>query len=574
MKNFLKSTKGKIIAGGITLAVVAVAVVIIILMNRGYRSIKVDDLNGTTIVSGREAFKGQNLKNGDDVSVSESSDLTLELDSDKHVFAEEHTRFRVEAAGKSGRNSRTVIHLEEGSVLTTIDNKLADKESYVVETPNAAMAVRGTTFSVAASSTDDAFATTVEVIEGTVEVTDKETGEVTVLNAGESKTIASGGMEPTYGDETALAVEAAIETFLKGGELDTAHFDEVTELEISGTKAFVRVGENRWGKGVFKSSSKKGDGAEVTYTNSDGEQTMLVTEDHSLENLDFVAEMTNLKRLFIDQFLRKNKISDISELAKLTNLEQLDLQWNNISDLTPLAGLTNLKVLNLWRNDISDITLLAGLTNLEELDLSQNRHISDITPLAGLTNLTRLDLGYVAISDITPLAGLTNLEWLELGSCNISDITPIAGLTNLQLLELGGNDISDITPIAKFTNLKWLYLGGNDISDITPLAELTSIKWLVLDLSGNNISDITPLAGLTGLEWLRLELDGNNISDITPLAGLTGMAYLNLDDNNISDITPILGLSNLTYLEVKNTNISDADIERLKAAFPNAKIVN
>ena len=128
MKNFISSTKGKIIAGAATLAVIAAAIVTVILLNTGYRSIRVEDFSGTSKVSSADgvvdAFKGQNLKSGDKVSVREDSSLTLALDSDKHVIAAELTKFRIEATGVSGKDSRTVIRLETGSIRNIIDNKL------------------------------------------------------------------------------------------------------------------------------------------------------------------------------------------------------------------------------------------------------------------------------------------------------------------------------------------------------------------------------------------------------------------------------------------------------------------
>ena len=42
---------------------------------------------------------------------------------------------------------------------------------------------------------------------------------------------------------------------------------------------------------------------------------------------------------------------------------------NQISDISALARLTNLEILNLERNQIGDISALAGLTHLEELIL-------------------------------------------------------------------------------------------------------------------------------------------------------------------------------------------------------------
>ena len=196
MKNFLSSTKGKIIAGAVTLAVIAGVVVLIILLNTGYRNIRVENLKGTSqvtsLISVSEAFKGQNLKNGDKVEVFEKSNLTLALDSDKHVVANELTKFSLEAFGVSGKDSRTVIHLEKGTISNQIDNKLLPSESYVVESPNASMSVRGTIFTVNVFFDNEGIChTVVEVKQGTVELTDKDTDKVKTLNAGESATVIS-----------------------------------------------------------------------------------------------------------------------------------------------------------------------------------------------------------------------------------------------------------------------------------------------------------------------------------------------------------------------------------------------
>ncbi len=198
MKNFLSSTKGKIIAGAVTLAVIAGVVVLIILLNTGYRNIRVENLSGTTkvtsLMSISDAFKGQNLISGDKVEVFEKSSLTLALDSDKHVVANELTKFSLEAFGAEGKDTRTVIHLEKGTISNQIDNKLLPSESYVVESPNASMSVRGTIFSVNVFFDNEGLChTVVEVNQGVVEFAEKGTGndEVKTLNAGESASVIS-----------------------------------------------------------------------------------------------------------------------------------------------------------------------------------------------------------------------------------------------------------------------------------------------------------------------------------------------------------------------------------------------
>jgi Leucine-rich repeat (LRR) protein len=272
-------------------------------------------------------------------------------------------------------------------------------------------------------------------------------------------------------------------------------------------------------------------------------------------NITGLEHCTNLRSLDLSL---NHIISDISPLAGLTSLIELNLWHNQISDISPLASLTSLIELNLGSNEIGDISLLASFTNLTLLDLRENQ-IGDISPLANLTSLTSLSLGSNEISDISPLANLTSLTELDLGANPISDISPLASLTSLTELNLGGYPISDISPLANLTNLTVLHLWEILISDISPLAGLTSLT--ELDLFYNQISDISPLAGLTSLT--RLDLGYNQISDISPLANLTSLIELHLDLNNISDIKPLVdnpGLGDGDHVVLWFNPLSDASL--------------
>lgn len=75
-----------------------------------------------------------------------------------------------------------------------------------------------------------------------------------------------------------------------------------------------------------------------------------------------------------------------------TSVRRVILPGALVNDLSPLAGLKNLKDLDVWGTQVSDLTPLAGLKNLEKLDIS-NTPVSDLTPLVGLKKLKTLYLG-------------------------------------------------------------------------------------------------------------------------------------------------------------------------------------
>ncbi len=133
-------------------------------------------VSGTATVSNATSesiavYNDMQLYNGDRMAVADSSWVTLELDGNKHMLAEENTKLWLEASGKSG-SDKTIIHLEEGSALIRIENKLNDSQSYEVHTPNSVISVRGTVFRVSVpESTEENSSVTVETFDGEVTVT-------------------------------------------------------------------------------------------------------------------------------------------------------------------------------------------------------------------------------------------------------------------------------------------------------------------------------------------------------------------------------------------------------------------
>lgn len=170
--DFLKTGKGKFITvGGV--AVVAVGIGIAILsQGKGYRDITVDQTEGSVVIVGTtnngQAYKGERLFNGDDVTVAEASSLVMKMDADKYVYADENTHFFLQSDTDSD-SSRIKLYLDKGSELNVLQSKLGPEDSYEVDTPNSTMAVRGTRFRVTVYYGEDGMVyTKLEVEEGEV----------------------------------------------------------------------------------------------------------------------------------------------------------------------------------------------------------------------------------------------------------------------------------------------------------------------------------------------------------------------------------------------------------------------
>ena len=151
-------------------------------------------------------------------------------------------------------------------------------------------------------------------------------------------------------------------------------------------------------------------------------------------------------------------LDDVSFLADLPMIEDLNLSGTNVTNLAPLANLTKLKRLVLLAVPVRDISPLANLTNLESLSL-ENTKVADILPLANLVNLRDLSLAGTPVSDLSPLAGMTKLVELKLFFCpNIHNVEPLTGHTQLGYLDLSDTKVAEIDPLTGLTSLGFLSL--------------------------------------------------------------------------------------------------------------------
>ena len=114
---------------------------------------------------------------------------------------------------------------------------------------------------------------------------------------------------------------------------------------------------------------------------------------------------------------------NMSRLARLTQLESLNLAGANISD----RGLDRPGHELARRKELHSLPKISPLVNLRELDLTRTHvHNADLAVLVKLSNLRRLRLGYAGNVDDGAISTLTNLleiEELHLPATNIGDAT-------------------------------------------------------------------------------------------------------------------------------------------------------
>lgn len=133
------------------IAIITAATVFFTKNNEGYRTISVIETSGNVVVvkDGIEyrAYSGMMLQEGYEIITSGNSYVRMCLDGDKYIKVESGSKLVFEKLGFLG-SGKTKINLERGSMTSELVAPLKENEDYVVNTPNAVLAVRGTFFRV------------------------------------------------------------------------------------------------------------------------------------------------------------------------------------------------------------------------------------------------------------------------------------------------------------------------------------------------------------------------------------------------------------------------------------------
>ena len=142
----------------VTVGIVAVVVMLVSKDDEAYRTIKVIETVGeVNVLKENEkyaAYSGMILEEGYELTTGEESYVRLILDDDKYVKVEEGSKIVFETLGLFGTN-KTKIRIEEGAMTCEITKPLEKEDDFVINTPNAVLAVRGTFFRVDLNFYDD-----------------------------------------------------------------------------------------------------------------------------------------------------------------------------------------------------------------------------------------------------------------------------------------------------------------------------------------------------------------------------------------------------------------------------------
>ncbi len=198
---------------------------------------------------------------------------------------------------------------------------------------------------------------------------------------------------------------------------------------------------------------------------------------------------------------KNSKIKNLSPVARLENLEVLHLNMPDITDVKPLAGLKALRELSIGAaGKLTDLTPLASLNQMEHLYCFR----SPVSSLGFAENMAKLKTLWVfgtEISDLSPISQSRSLVYLDIHDTPVTSLSAVKGLDKLRILYIDNTAINSLEPVAGLKSLRYLYLSGTEVKSLEPLRELKHLK--KLDIGHTAITSIEPLFVLPNLKELR-----------------------------------------------------------------------
>lgn len=167
--------------------------------------------------------------------------------------------------------------------------------------------------------------------------------------------------------------------------------------------------------------------------------------------------------------LRNGGITTLEDLLMMPNLMTVSLTQQNIADLTPLASLKLLSELDLRQNPLENLAPLAGLSQLKSVNLF-GCPVSDLSPLAACPMLSEITAGGSYVTSVETLRGGTALRKLRLFRAPLQTLQGIADvLPWLTELEISAVADGDLSPLLELENLQRAMLS----EELRALAERT-----------------------------------------------------------------------------------------------------
>ena len=227
----------------------------------------------------------------------------------------------------------------------------------------------------------------------------------------------------------------------------------------------------------------------------------------------------------------RGSITDLSDLAQMTNLEELALCNQRLENISGLKDLP-LKELYLSKNMITDFSVIQSLIDLDILCILENP-AEDLSALGDCGSISQLNIQGMHLANIDFLKNM-NLNYLDMNNAEVE------------------NGIFE--PLTEMKNLDTLCMCNVDETAAETLSRMSTLKSLVMWGGETSLENLKPLKGMDGLESLAFTAP---ISSLEGIEQFPSLNFLSVSFSLVKDLTPISGAESLQVVDITNAEIEN-----------------
>jgi Leucine-rich repeat (LRR) protein len=276
-----------------------------------------------------------------------------------------------------------------------------------------------------------------------------------------------------------------------------------------------------------------------------------------------------------------SRISDLEPLRKLQKLRAIIAHNTGISDLSPLRDLRQVTYLDVSETDVSDVSAVRQFSKLKVLRADKSK-IQNIDPLETITGLKKLYVDLTGIHDIivqdflkknptvlvvykTPHlvrwwnrlpANWKDVFRSQMGTDTTSTREHLHQLVEREAFQFKETSVNDLSAFSEFVRLKELHFSGTAIADLSPLDHLASTL-TSLHATGSPLQKVDVLQLLTELD--DLDISDTPLEELKVIGSLQSLKKLNCSGTQIKKLDPLKTLPALESLDCSNTKVGNLD---------------
>lgn len=300
-----------------------------------------------------------------------------------------------------------------------------------------------------------------------------------------------------------------------------------------------------------------------------------------------LTEITAHKQLSeLDLSLTRISDAGLADLARLPNLQVLDLRWNPAVTNAAIKELAAVKSLQALYVDATNATEdeLAGLTS--SLPYAARRckitgaGLKDVRSLKQLQALHLLylqiaDADYRHLADLQAMQSLTLLGAKFTSGAGCKELGELKRLHTVNFLfaQVNGNGLHELTRLKALRSLSFYYTPVTD-TELRALEDLDNLQSLRLSGTAVTGKGLKELGRLQQLRALYLDRSQWTDAGCAEIAWLKNLHTLDLADTRITDkgLRELATLKHLRFLDLRKSRVSPDGVAQLGAALPLVRI--